>query len=186
MKLKALAAVAFGAALVFAGMANAHGPSRQKVEMSVTLNASPDEVWELIGNFNDMNWHPAIDSTEMTPEGAPADVPDESTRVLHLKADEGDPTITEQLMAIDPEKHMYKYMITEVAVEVLPVTNYSSTLQVNDKDGKAEVIWKGGFYRGFPNNNPPAELNDEAAIAAVEGIYQAGIDALTEQFGKAE
>lgn len=185
MKLKLLAA-ALGAIVAFTGMANAHGPSRQKVQMSVTLDASPDEVWEVIGKFDDMTWHPAVETTEMTPEGAPADVPDESTRVLHLKADEGDPTITEQLIGWDPEKRMYKYMITDVAVEVLPVTNYSSTLQVKDKDGKAEVIWKAGFYRGYPNNDPPAELNDEAAIAAVEGIYQAGMDALTEQFGKAE
>ena len=181
-----LVAAAMGAVLAFTGIAHAHGPSRQKAELTVTLNATPDEVWEVIGNFDDMSWHPAVASTEMTPEGAPADVPDESTRVLHLNADEGDPTITEQLMAIDPEKRMYKYMITEVAVEVLPVTNYSSTLQVNDKDGKAEVVWKGGFYRGFPNNDPPAELNDDAAVAAVEGIYQAGIDALTEKFGAAE
>lgn len=186
MALKTLVAAALGAALVFTGMANAHGPSRQKTEMSVTLNASPDEVWEVIGNFDDMNWHPLVETTEMTPEGAPADVPDESTRILHLKADEGAPTITEQLMATDPEKRKYKYMITEVAVEVLPVTNYSSTLQVNDKDGKAEVVWKGAFYRGYPNNNPPDELNDEAAIAAVEAIYQVGLDALAEQFGKAE
>ncbi|PHQ68820.1 MAG: hypothetical protein COB97_09160 [Paracoccus sp.] len=106
--------------------------------------------------------------------------------MLHLKAESGDPTITEQLIGWSPEKRMYKYMITDVAVEVLPVTNYSSTLQVKDKDGKAEVIWKAGFYRGFPNNDPPAELNDEAAIAAVTGVYQAGMDALAERFGKAE
>lgn len=185
MQLKLLAA-ALGAILALTGMANAHGPSRQKVQMAVTLDASPDEVWEVIGKFDDMTWHPAVETTEMTPEGSPTDVPDESTRVLHLKADEGDPTITEQLIGWDPEKRMYKYMITDVAVEVLPVTNYSSTLQVKDKDGKAEVTWKAGFYRGYPNNDPPAELNDEAAIAAVEGIYQAGVDALTEQFGKAE
>ena len=179
-------ALALGATLALAGAASAHGPSRQKAEATVLLNATPDEVWQVIGKFDDMGWHPAVASTEMTPEGAPADVPDESTRILHLKAESGDPTITEQLMAIDPEKRMYKYMITDVAVEVLPVTNYSSTLLVNDKDGKAEVVWRGGFYRGFPNNEPPPELNDDAAVAAVSGIYAAGIDALVERFGKAE
>lgn len=89
-------------------------------------------------------------------------------------------------MAIDPQKRMYKYMITDVAVEVLPVTNYSSTLQVNDKEGKAEVVWKAGYYRGFPNNDPPAGQDDEAATAAVTGVYQAGLDALAERFGTAE
>ena len=89
-------------------------------------------------------------------------------------------------MSIDPDKRQYKYMITDVAVEVLPVTNYSSTIQVKDKDGRAEVVWKAGFYRGFPNNDPPANLKDDAAMTAVNGIYQAGIDALVERFGKAE
>ncbi|MBU3029089.1 SRPBCC family protein [Paracoccus marinaquae] len=178
--------LALGAILAMATAAGAHGPSRLKTEMSVTLDATPAEVWEAIGRFDDMGWHPAVASTAMTPEGAPADLPDESTRVLHLKSDSGDPTITEQLMKIDPDKRMYKYMITDVAVEVLPVTNYSATLQVNDLDGKAEVVWKGGYYRGFPNNDPPENLNDDAATAAVTAIYQAGLDALAERFGRLE
>lgn len=178
--------LAAAATLALAAMAEAHGPSRLKTEHTVVLDATPDEVWQVIGKFDDMSWHPAVARTEMTPDGAPADVPEESTRILHLKADSGDPTITEKLMSIDPEKRQYKYMITEVAVEVLPVTNYSSTLQVKDKDGKAEVVWKGGFYRGFPNNDPPADQNDEAASAAVDGIYTAGLEALAERFGTAE
>jgi hypothetical protein len=181
-----IAALAAGMVFAAATVAGAHGPSRLKSELSVVLDATPDEVWAAIGNFGDMSWHPAVASTEMMPEGAPADVPDESTRVLHLKAESGDPTITEQLMAVNAEKRSYKYMITEVAVEVLPVTNYSSTLQVNDKDGKAEVVWKGGFYRGFPNNDPPAGQTDDDAVAAVTGVYQAGLDALAERFGKVE
>jgi hypothetical protein len=32
----------------------------------------------------------------------------------------------------------------------------------------------GAFYRGFCNNNPPPAQNDEAAIAAVTGVYRAG------------
>lgn len=179
-------AVALGAVVAFAGAAAAHGPSRLKTEKTVVLDATPAEVWEVIGRFDDMSWHPAIASTAMTPEGAPADVPDESTRVLTLQSDSGTPTITEQLMAIDNEKMSYKYMITEVDTAVLPVTNYSSTLQVKDNAGKAEVIWKGGFYRGFPNNEPPAELNDDAAMAAVDGVYTTGLDALAERFGRAE
>jgi len=176
---------ALAAAVALTGTAWAHGPSRLKTEQSVVLDATPAEVWEVIGRFDDMSWHPAVASTAMTPEGAPADVPEESTRVLTLAA-EGDPTITEQLMAIDNEKMSYKYMITAVDTAVLPVTNYSSTLSVKDVEGKAEVLWRGGFYRGFPNNNPPAELNDDAAIAGVNGIYEAGLAALAERFGTVE
>ncbi|GGF61678.1 MxaD family protein [Paracoccus acridae] len=178
--------LAVAATLAMTLGAQAHGPARLKTEQSVVLDATPDEVWQVIGKFDDMNWHPAVSRTEITPEGAPIDVPEESTRILHLKAESGDPTITERLMSTNPDKRQYKYMITDVVVEVLPVTNYSSTLQVNDKDGRAEVVWKAGFYRGYPNNDPPADLNDDAAMAAVNGIYQAGLDALVERFGKAE
>lgn len=184
--MKPVLTVALAAMLSMAGAAHAHGPVRLKVELTQTLNAAPDEVWAAIGKFDDMGWHPAVASTELTADSASATEPDKSTRVLHLKADAGDPTITEQLTKWQPEKRCYAYRIIAVEVTVLPVTNYASTLCVNDQDGKAKVVWKGGFYRGFPNNEPPAELNDDAATAAVTGIYQAGLDALAERFGKAE
>lgn len=103
-------------------------------------------------------------------------------RVLHLNPDSA-ATITEMLTKWRPEKMSYSYMIQEVDVKVLPVTNYASTITVKDDGGKATVEWKAGFYRGFPNNDPPADLNDEAAEAAVKGIYEAGFAALVEKFG---
>ena len=46
-------------------------------------------------------------------------------------------------------------------------------------DGKGATLeWAGAFYRGFPNNDPPPELSDEAAVKAVKGLYQAGLEAL--------
>ncbi len=39
-------------------------------------------------------------------------------------------------------------------------------------------MWRGAFYRGYPNNDPPPELNDDAAIAAVTGVYKMGLEAL--------
>ena len=68
--------------------------------------------------------------------------------------------------------------ITEVDVKVLPVNNYSSTLSVEGEGGKSVVRWKGAFYRGFTNNDPPPELNDEAAVKAVTGVYDAGLAAI--------
>jgi hypothetical protein len=69
----------------------------------------------------------------------------------------------------------YFYRITDVDVKVLPVTNYSSTITVTpDDSGNSVVEWRGAFYRGFRINNPPPAQNDEAAIAAVTGVYRAG------------
>ena len=183
--MRSVLTLAAAVALTLGGAAEAHGPVRLKLELEQVLNATPDEVWEAIGKFDDMSWHPAVARTEMTPDSPDAVTPEKSTRVLHLKADAGDPTITETLTRWQPEKRCYGYMISAVEVTVLPVTNYASTLCVHDEAGKARVVWKGGFYRGFPNNEPPAELNDEAAINAVTGVYQGGLDALAEKFGKA-
>ena len=72
-----------------------------------------------------------------------------------------------------------KYIITAIDMKVLPVNNYSSILRVEDAgDGKSRVIWKGAFYRGYMNNDPPEDLNDAAAVKAVKGVYRGGLDEL--------
>lgn len=177
MRRRTLIGAALAAGLVPA-MALAHGPTRQKVTLSAEVAAEPAEVWAVIGNFQDMSWHPAVHSS--TGENGNAI---DATRVLTL-GEEGGPTISEVLYKHDDAKMTYSYRITEVAVEVLPVTNYSSHLTVKPRDGGGSVVeWRGAFYRGYPNNDPPPELNDEAAVAAVTGVYQAGLDALVEKFG---
>ena len=160
------------------GIALAHGPSRQKVTLTADVAADPAAVWEAIGNFQDMSWHPAVFSTEGTGDN---DI--DATRHLVLGQD-GGPTIDEVLYKYDPAKMTYSYRITDVLVEVLPVTNYSSHLTVKPRaEGGSTVEWRGAFYRGYPNNDPPPQLNDEAAVASVTGVYQAGLDALVERFG---
>lgn len=164
--------------LALPAVVQAHGPTRQKVTVTAEVTAAPADVWAVIGNFQDMSWHPAVAAT--TGENGNAI---DATRVLTLAA-EGDPIIAEILYKYDATKMSYSYRITEVAVEVLPVTNYSSHLTVKPIDGGGSLIeWRGAFYRGYPNNDPPEHLNDEAAIAAVTGVYQAGLDALVAQFG---
>lgn len=179
------AAMILGATLALAGTADAHGPARLKLEMQQKLDASPDQVWAVIGRFDDLSWFPPVANVELTGDGS-ADQPEKSTRVLHVKAEAGDPTITELLSKWQPDKRCYSYRIQAVDVAILPVTNYASTICVKDDGGKALVIWRGGFYRGYPNNDPPAGQDDAAAIKAVTEVYQAGLDALTERFGKAE
>ncbi|NGO66377.1 SRPBCC family protein [Rhizobium daejeonense] len=165
--------------LLIPGIALAHGPTRQKLTLAVDVAATPDAVWAVIGNFQDMSWHPAIFSTKG--EGGNAI---DATRVLTLEK-EGGPTISEVLYKYDAAKMSYSYRINEVDVAVLPVTNYSSHLTVTPTaTGGSHIEWRGAFYRGYPNNDPPENLNDAAAIAAVTAVYKAGLDALEKKFGK--
>ena len=151
-------------------MALAHGPSRQKVTETVEINAPAEKVWAVIGNFQDMSWHPAVAKTEGT-GGNNAN----ATRKLTLTSGG---VIEEQLDDYDAKEHIYHYEIVKVDPKVLPVNDYSSKLSVAGEGDKSTVTWWGAFYRGYMNNDPPPELNDEASRKAVEGVYRAGLDAL--------
>lgn len=151
-------------------VASAHGPSRQKVVSTIEINAPVDKVWAVIGNFQDMSWHPAFAKTEGTGGNEAG-----ATRKLTL-ASGG--TIDEKLIKHSDEDRSLAYEITAVDVKVVPVSNYSSTISARGTAEKTIVEWKGAFYRGYVNNDPPPELSDEAAVKAITGVYQSGLAAL--------
>ncbi len=164
------AALSLASAGFVAAPALAHGPSRQKVVEKIEINAPADKVWAIVGNFQDLSWLPPVAKTEGTGGN---DVG--AKRKLTLK-DGG--VIDESVTKYDAAGKSISYKIDNVDVKVLPVNNYSSTITVKDAGGKTEVEWKGAFYRGFMNNDPPPELSDEAALKAVTGIYKAGLESL--------
>lgn len=153
--------------LAYTGMTSAHGPTRKKVVMSQEVAAPVGRVWALIQDFQDMSWHPAVVASEGQGGNTPG-----ATRTLTLG---NGGKIFEKLEKYDADKRSLFYRIAEVDVNVLPVTNYSSWLSVKPSGSGSEIIWKGAFYRGYPNNDPPPELNDEAAVKAVTGVYEAGL-----------
>jgi uncharacterized protein YndB with AHSA1/START domain len=153
-------------ALAAAGPAFAHGPTRQKVTETVTIAAPAAKVWGLIRNFDALKtWHPAVAES-------PADKGNDegSVRQLRLK---GGGELTETLEAYDEAKMRYSYRAKDKGA--LPVTNYTSTISVRADGAKSVVEWRGAFYRGYPNNDPPPDQNDEAAVRAVTAVYQAGL-----------
>jgi hypothetical protein len=150
----------------------AHAPSRQKITETIQIDAPPAKVWATIANFHDMSWLPGVVKT--TGEGG--NEPDAAKRQLTL---DGGATIAESLYKYDAGAMSYSYRIDKVDVNVLPVNNYSSTIIVLPAEGsKSTVEWRGAFYRGYPNNDPPPELNDEAALKAVGKVYRAGLENL--------
>jgi carbon monoxide dehydrogenase subunit G len=164
----------------FTGVASAHGPVRQKTEEQITINAPADKVWAIIKNYDDMSWH--LDIVNTTSEGGNKKG---ATRVLTLK-DGG--TITEEMKKYDDAKMSYSYKITgmstaktithagvEEKVPVLPVDNYSASIEVEAKGDTSVVSWTAGYYRAYTNNNPPAEMNETTANAAVSAVLKTGL-----------
>lgn len=148
------------------GAVLAHGPSRLKVVESVEIAAPADKVWARLSKFDDASWIPAVAKTDAKGGNEVG-----ATRTLSLKGD-GSPTIDEELVKYNVEGKSLTYKITKVDPKVLPVNNYSSTITVSGDASKSTVEWKAGFYRGYPNNDPPPELNDDASQAAVTKLYE--------------
>jgi mxaD protein len=165
---------------LFTAVASAHGPVRQKAEEEITINAPADKVWSIIKNYDDMSWLPNVKSTTADKGNGKG-----SIRVLTLK-DGG--TITEELKKYDDKKMTYAYKITEMStaktithsgveekVPVLPVDNYAASIEVEAKGDTTVVAWKAGYYRAYMNNNPPEEMNEEAANTTVTAILKSGL-----------
>ncbi|MDO9314702.1 MAG: SRPBCC family protein [Burkholderiaceae bacterium] len=151
-------------------MAQAHGPTRQKVTEKITINAPAEAVWARVKNFDALkDWHPAVAESPAT-----AGNTEGSVRSLKLK---GGGALEETLESFDEAKMKFSYRAKDGGA--LPVTNYTSTLQVTSAGaGQSTVEWRGAFYRAYPNNDPPPDQNDEAALKAVTGVYKSGLDNL--------
>ncbi len=168
---------------LFATAVQAHGPVRQKVEEEITINAPAQKVWGIIKDYGDMSWLPAVKSTSVQGGNEAG-----ATRVLTLQ---NGGTITEELKKYDEGKMSYAYKITEMStaktishagaeekVPVLPVDNYAASIDLEPKGEATVVSWKAGFYRAYTNNNPPAEMNEEAANTAVKSVFKEGLENL--------
>lgn len=167
----------------FTAVANAHGPVRQKAEEEITINAPAEKVWAIIKDFGDMSWLPAVKSVTVDGGNNKGAI-----RVLTLK-DGG--TITEELKKHDDKAMSYAYKITEMStaktithagaeekVPVLPVDNYAASIDLTANGDTTVVSWKAGYYRAYMNNNPPEEMNEEAANSAVTALLKSGLQNL--------
>ena len=158
--------LALAALTLASSVALAHGPTRQKVVEKITIDAPADAVWAQIKDFDALaKWHPAVAES-------PADKgnTEGSVRTVKIK---GGGSLVESLERYNAEGRSYTYRAKDGGA--LPVTNYTSTITVSGDGAKSTVEWRGAFYRGFPNNDPPPDQNDEAAVKAVTGVYQAGL-----------
>lgn len=146
--------------------ANAHGPTRQKVVETITINAPAAVVWARIKEFDGLkDWHPAVASS-------PADKGNAEGSVRQVTLKDGG-TLVETLERYDDAQMRYSYRMKDGGA--LPVTNYTSTIIVSGDASTATVEWRGAFYRGFPNNDPPPDRNDEVAVKAITGVYRSGL-----------
>ncbi len=148
----------------------AHGPSPQKVEKSILISASPDKVWAIIKDLGSLQkWQPLVSDTKVEKKG------EDTFRTLTLKSGG---KVLQRIKGIDDAAMKLKYEMVEGAV---PVSDYNAYIVVakGSNPNESSVIWVGRFYRFYKLNPPiPAGQDDESAVNAVSGIYDAGLQGL--------
>ncbi|WP_417497236.1 SRPBCC family protein [Maricaulis sp.] len=121
---------------------------------SVTVNADAATVWALIGPLCSLGeWHPAVGSCT---------IGDDGNRTI-VTAD-GSATFVERETARDDAAHTYSYAIIS---SPLPIANYVATIAVSETaPGSSTITWSSHYTA--------LDSQDEAAAAALTGIYEAG------------
>lgn len=149
----------------------AHGPTPQKIDQSITIQASPDAVWKVMGAYDSIGrWHPDVAKVEATGGNAEG-----ATRKVTLKAGG---TLVEGLDEWKADGKTYTYRMSDPDLKALPVSSYSATITVTPEGKDSKVSWTGRFYRGDTGNEPPENLSDEAGRTAMTRYVLDGLKGL--------
>ena len=133
----------------------------QTVAETVDVSATPDKVWELIGQFGAANWHPLIAAIRVTGTG-----PGQLRTIETVDGKQ----IIERLDAVDNPGRFYRY----ANVSGLPVANYTGMLSVKPSGAGSSVEWRAQF---LPNGQGTLLVK-----VMVSTLFKAGLDSLKSRF----
>ena len=126
------------------------------------VDASVDEVRQILGKFDALPWHPGL--AKGTVDG--------NTRVLTAKG-ENALVFTEELRELS-ENHVTYQMTEGLPFQPLSTLSFKS----NDQGG-TRIDWTADFDT---QDHPEEEV--QGVVAGVTAFYEAGLDALKERFAK--
>lgn len=133
----------------------------QTVVDSVNLDASPEQVWALVGQFGGM-WHPLFATIEVTGTGV--------GQLRKIETIDGK-EIIERLEVMDNAQRLYRYS----NVSGLGVVNFTATFDVKAKATGSSVEWRVQF---LADNQPTLIVKTIVAT-----LMKTGFEALAKRFG---
>lgn len=155
--------------------AAAHGPSPQKVVKEVVIKAEPAKLWAVLKDFGSIaQWHPAVSAVKLEERKDTESDAVLTHRILTLK-DGG--SIVEKLRESNDAEMKVDYKMVEGTI---PVSNYRAVMQVKagTSAGESILTWTGRFYNKANSMEAKPGEDNPTANAAINGIYDAGIDGL--------
>jgi mxaD protein len=156
--------------------AHAHGPTPQKAKESAVINASVEALWNEVKQFDAIaDWHPDVKASQ-------GDGKHESGGIRTITLQNGGQLI-EELDYYNDLEHEYSYRLKTENVTAFPASSYSIAVKIqpgNDAE-HSEITLKSRFYRGDTGNTPPENLNDEAAVNAMNEFFKNGLAGLKQK-----
>lgn len=154
-------------------VANAHGPSGQKVVKEFVVKADANKVWALVKNFGAIGaWHPDVVNTKLE------DIKDADTdqillhRLITLK---NGTTFLEKLRDVNDAEMKMDYKMVDGKDSTIAVSNYRTVLQVKAGAvaGQSTVTLTARFYNKANTMEAPVGKDNPAANKAINEIYDA-------------
>lgn len=163
--------------LIVASSAVAHGPTPRRITETVDIAAPPKKVWLLVGNFAGFAaWNPQVAKC-VADKGNAVD----SQRQVTLA---NGANLIDSMDFYDAAHMTYTYRLMNQDIQKFPVGFYSATITVKPSAGGSQVEWIGNFYRADTQNEPPENLNDDAAEKAMHEFFQSGLEGLEQAVSK--
>lgn len=163
------------AALLMPSIALAHGPSPQKIVKEIVIKAEPAKVWAILKDFGAIaQWHPDVAGIKV------AELKDNESdaTLMHRAIQFKDGTnITEKLREAKDDELKLDYKMVDGTV---PVSNYRAVMQVKPgaSAGESVLTWTGRFYNMANSMEAPPGKDNPTAVAAINKIYDAGLDGI--------
>ena len=132
----------------------------QSVTDRIDLNATPDTVWTLIGNF-DASWHPLIANIKLIGSGI--------GQLRVIETIDGK-QIIERLDAIDNSARFYRY----TTISGIPASDYTGRIEVKPNGAGSSVEWGAQYL--------PKGQGDIVVRTIISTLFKTGLESLKPRF----
>jgi len=149
--------------------AAAHGPTPRKTDEAVIVAAKPEAVWKQLSEACAIaKWNPEVSACN-------ASAPNKRTLTLKNGA-----SFSEEVDEQVPAEMSISYRLgADSEVKALPVSSLTGRIKVKAEGEGSKITWMARYYRADTTNEPPEDLNDEAAQTAVDGYVRSALQGLS-------
>jgi len=132
----------------------------QSVADRIDVNAAPDKVWALIGDFGG-SWHPLIANIKLIGRGI--------GQLRVIETIDGK-QIIERLEAIDNSARFYRY----TSISGIPASDYTAKLEVKPNGAGSSVEWGAQYL--------PQGQGDIVVKTIISTLFKTGLESLKSRF----